>query len=75
MSTGGVKAADLRDGRSVRKTPGSCSALTDGTGKPTETTKAVHAVFRDAYYHGSNMREFPSQKLGGEREIPYGWRL
>ena len=29
----------------------------------------------DAYHHGSNMREFPSQKLGGEREIPYGWRL
>jgi hypothetical protein len=28
-----------------------------------------------AYYHVSNILEFPREKLGGEREIPYGWRL
>jgi hypothetical protein len=42
---------------------------------PKDVARAPGIEVLDAYYHGCNMLEFPREKLGGEREIPYGWRL
>jgi hypothetical protein len=42
---------------------------------PKDVARSPGIEVLDAYYHGSNMLEFPREKLGGGREMPYGWRL